>query len=680
MSFMKRTGNGAGKAAFAAALALVVAMVWCGSANAVNDPIANWTFETSPPGGAGCTTGSGGTCPVGMDLSGILPDSGVGTALGHHALAGTTWSNPVGNGSGESFSVNQWSVGDYFQFQVSTASLSNIGIQFEQMSSSTGPRDFTVQYSTNGTTFTDFSNYSLSSVSWSSVAPISPPQLDTYSYDFSSITGLNNQPNVYFRITDASTFGLGGASTVPLTGTDRIDNVGVYANFNINQPPIVPPPTPLVALQANDVVLGVNNGSAKATLGLTRGPATANGGAAASTFSGWQSNAFIQYVAFDNLGGTAHNVNGNLLGVDSGSTAATGGTIYNLATQGSLPFAASQSLATVSGDRLGQIAVSPNNTKVAVAGADTGQITFFNYTAGNSMGAGAALGSKVVTTGTPLTPAITTPTTPTPTVTQQRQGVAWINNNTVLSFSTTGNLYETDATTLASTLKNSVTTAGLVSASTALAYNTAISPYVWALYGGYNGTLDSNLQNSANTLYILDPASNYSVLHTVDLSSTSTTNGISTPAGSVPTANSLAFDSTGDLFIGGNGGSVNVIPNAAANALTLANLSALPWYVGTFSSFTGIDIGFAGAVAPGVSGDYNGNGVVDMADYVLWRNGGPLQNDPTPGVQAADYTYWRSRFGATSGSGSGVGSAAVPEPASVVLLLMGLVAFGCKRR
>ncbi len=70
-----------------------------------------------------------------------------------------------------------------------------------------------------------------------------------------------------------------------------------------------------------------------------------------------------------------------------------------------------------------------------------------------------------------------------------------------------------------------------------------------------------------------------------------------------------------------------------------------------------------------------------MADYVLWRNGGPLQNDPTPGVQASDYDYWRSRFGATSGSGSSLGgSAAVPEPTGAVLLLMGLVAFGCKRR
>jgi hypothetical protein len=74
-----------------------------------------------------------------------------------------------------------------------------------------------------------------------------------------------------------------------------------------------------------------------------------------------------------------------------------------------------------------------------------------------------------------------------------------------------------------------------------------------------------------------------------------------------------------------------------------------------------------------VDGDYNGDGVVNAADYVLWRNGGPLQNDPTPGVQAADYDFWVSRFGATSGMGAG-GAAAVPEPAAWLLSVAGAVA------
>jgi hypothetical protein len=78
----------------------------------------------------------------------------------------------------------------------------------------------------------------------------------------------------------------------------------------------------------------------------------------------------------------------------------------------------------------------------------------------------------------------------------------------------------------------------------------------------------------------------------------------------------------------------------------------------------------------GVAGDYNGNGVVDAADYVLWRNGGPLANEvAVPGtVNAADYTAWRARFGNASGSGAGLGASvpAVPEPALPGLLMLGI--------
>jgi hypothetical protein len=81
-------------------------------------------------------------------------------------------------------------------------------------------------------------------------------------------------------------------------------------------------------------------------------------------------------------------------------------------------------------------------------------------------------------------------------------------------------------------------------------------------------------------------------------------------------------------------------------------------------------------VGGGVLGDYNNNGIVDAGDYVLWRKGGPLQNEgDTPGVvNAADYTYWRSRFGATSGTGAGVGAAAVPEPTSWLTMLLAATA------
>jgi hypothetical protein len=81
----------------------------------------------------------------------------------------------------------------------------------------------------------------------------------------------------------------------------------------------------------------------------------------------------------------------------------------------------------------------------------------------------------------------------------------------------------------------------------------------------------------------------------------------------------------------------------------------------------------------GVSGDYNANGIVDAADYVLWRNGGPLQNEvATIGtVTADDYAAWRARFGNTAGSGSGMLTAAtVPDPATMSswLLLLPIIA------
>jgi hypothetical protein len=79
-------------------------------------------------------------------------------------------------------------------------------------------------------------------------------------------------------------------------------------------------------------------------------------------------------------------------------------------------------------------------------------------------------------------------------------------------------------------------------------------------------------------------------------------------------------------------------------------------------------------IAEGVPGDYNNNGTVDAADYVLWRNGGPLQNEvDAPGtVNAADYDVWRARFGNSGGSGSVASNGTVPEPAIMGLLVSAL--------
>jgi hypothetical protein len=64
-----------------------------------------------------------------------------------------------------------------------------------------------------------------------------------------------------------------------------------------------------------------------------------------------------------------------------------------------------------------------------------------------------------------------------------------------------------------------------------------------------------------------------------------------------------------------------------------------------------------------LNGDFNSNGVVDAADYAVWRKGlGPTYSQ-------SDYQLWRQNFGAGSGSGGGTQSA-VPEPAAAVLVML----------
>lgn len=83
-------------------------------------------------------------------------------------------------------------------------------------------------------------------------------------------------------------------------------------------------------------------------------------------------------------------------------------------------------------------------------------------------------------------------------------------------------------------------------------------------------------------------------------------------------------------------------------------------------------------------GDYNNGGMVDAADYVVWRHASPtatLPNDDTPGmVDASDYADWRTNFGKSSSmSSAALGTSSVPEPAVVLLLFIAIALCGMVR-
>jgi T5SS/PEP-CTERM-associated repeat protein len=101
-----------------------------------------------------------------------------------------------------------------------------------------------------------------------------------------------------------------------------------------------------------------------------------------------------------------------------------------------------------------------------------------------------------------------------------------------------------------------------------------------------------------------------------------------------------------------------------------------------------------------LSGDYNADGVVDAADYVVWRSalgqavvvGFGADGDASGTIDDGDYTVWRANFGDTAGAaavvaagataglpssagttGSASASAVAPEPGTLFLICLGAV-------
>ena len=91
------------------------------------------------------------------------------------------------------------------------------------------------------------------------------------------------------------------------------------------------------------------------------------------------------------------------------------------------------------------------------------------------------------------------------------------------------------------------------------------------------------------------------------------------------------------------------------------------------------DTGSITIVAPGVPGDYDDSGTVDIIDYTIWRDtlgstSDLRANGDDTGASAgiideADHGFWKARFGDSDTANLLQANGAVPEPSSVTLAL-----------
>lgn len=174
------------------------------AASATAQTIAQWTFETSIP----TTSGP------------LSPELGLGTATSN---TGGTFTNPAGWGSVESWGSDNWTIGEYFEFQVSTTGFESISLSWQQTGSNTGPANFNLSYSTDGVSFTSIGNYTVTNDGWNTTAT---PAASVKSFDLSSISAINNTASVYFRLSVVDAVSIAGG-TVANGGTSRIDNFTV---------------------------------------------------------------------------------------------------------------------------------------------------------------------------------------------------------------------------------------------------------------------------------------------------------------------------------------------------------------------------------------------------------------------------------------------------------------------
>jgi hypothetical protein len=156
------------------------------------------------------------------------------------------------------------------------------------------------------------------------------------------------------------------------------------------------------------------------------------------------------------------------------------------------------------------------------------------------------------------------------------------------------------------------------------------------------GVFRQGLEGQTQSLFDANARSNLSLTVFADDGNTLLSVANGTGAGQVESISDLTLTTAGTYYLRVTGASLSV-------QLYQLQLSAM-------------------ALSAGCCGDYNHDGAINAADYVVWRKG--LGTD----FIAEDYHIWRAYFGHTAASGNGANpKIAVPESATSIMSVVAML-------
>jgi hypothetical protein len=170
----------------------------------------------------------------------LVPSTGVGTAFPVGGATANTYTagsgadpssdnSAVVTSSYPAISANNRSAG--MEFAVSTLGSSNIVVSFDQSGTSKASRLWTLQYSTDGSSFNNFADYS--------IAATFANGLNTFRFDLSSVSALNNNPDARFRLVARHDT---NGSYSAISGTYATNALALFDEFTVESVQTAPEP------------------------------------------------------------------------------------------------------------------------------------------------------------------------------------------------------------------------------------------------------------------------------------------------------------------------------------------------------------------------------------------------------------------------------------------------------